>query len=206
VILIAIFQLTLIVLVHELGHAVVARRFKVGCRLIEINMSGGLAHLDGPAWTTRENCLILLAGPLANLALAVVAYAMLLALGGDADVFTTVGDWRELIPGLQMFVIPELLLVHVLRLFVFVNLGLCAVNLLPGFPLDGGRIVFHLLSWHWGGRTATLVVSLTGVCLSFVSVLFLIGTALSGFAILVPPRFRPNWNAFQHPDRVHTWG
>jgi len=194
------------VLVHEFGHAVVARRFRVGTRLIEIDMSGGLAHLYGPAWSALEDCVILLAGPLANLLLAVVAYAVFLSLWSEPDVFLTVSDWGELMPGLRMFVVPELLLVDVLRLFVFVNVGLCAVNLLPAFPLDGGRILFHLLSWRWGARTATLVVGLTGVCLSLLSVLLLVGTALSGFAILLPPRFGANWKAVQHAARVHAWG
>lgn len=194
------------VLAHEFAHAAVARRFKVGTRLIEINMSGSLAHRDGPAWSARENCLILLAGPLANLVIAAVAYAVFLALWSEPGVFLTVSDWRELIPDQQMVVIPELLLVRVLRLVVLVNVGLCVVNLLPAFPLDGGGLLFHLVSWRWGARTGTFVVGLVGICLSLVSVLFLIGTALSGYAILVPPRLAPNWNAVQDPARGHAFG
>lgn len=198
--------LLLSVLAHEYAHAVVARRFKITTRLIEINMSGSLAHRDGPAWSARENCLILIAGPLVNLALAVVAYAVFLSLWSDPGVFVTVSDWRELIPDQQLFVVPELLLVRVLRLVVVVNVGLCVVNLLPALPLDGGGLLFHLVSWRWGARTGTFVVGVVGVCLSLVSVLFLIGTALSGFAILVPSRFTPNWNAVQDPARVHAFG
>lgn len=194
------------VLAHECGHALAARRFKVGTRLIEINVSGGLAHLDGPAWTTNENCLILLAGPLANLALAAVAYLVFLALWSDPEAFETASDWGELIPGLDLSVVPELFGLQVLRLFVLINAGLCTVNLLPGFPLDGGRIAFLLLSRRWGTRTATRAVGVVGVGLSVFSVLLLIGTTLSGFAVLIPPRFRPNWHAVRHPAKTHPWG
>lgn len=194
------------VLVHEFGHAVMARRFKLDTRLIGIDMSGGRADRDGPPRSALEDCVILVAGPLANLGLAGVAYAVFLSLWSEPDVFLPASDWGELIPGLRLFVIPELVLVDVLRLFVFVNVGLFVVNLLPAFPLDGGRILFHLVSWRFGARMATLVVGLTGVCLSVLSVLVLVGTALSGFAILVPPRFGPSWSAVQHAAGVHVLG
>jgi len=194
------------VVVHELGHAAAARSFKIGTRVIEINMSGGLAHMEGPAWKTRDNCVIMLAGPLANLVLAALAYAVFVSLWTDPYVFETASDWGELIPSEQLSVGAELFVVRVLRFVVFLNLGLCAVNLLPGFPLDGGRILFVLLARRFRVRTATRVVGLVGMATSAVSVLLFIATLLSGWAILVPPRFLPNWYAVRNPARCHPWG
>jgi stage IV sporulation protein FB len=189
------------VLAHELAHASAARKFNVRTFLIELNMFGGLAHFDRPARTTRQNCTILFAGPLANLALALVAFALFQLLMWTQPVETVeVGGYiLHDVPRSEIFV------VRVLRLATYINAGLFVVNLLPGFPLDGGRIVYLLLADRWSSRTATLIVGLLGVFFSCFTMLLFLGTLLSGFPIWAPPEFRPNWNAVQDPDRVDPW-
>jgi Zn-dependent protease len=108
------------ILLHEVAHALVARRFDIGTTSIDLWGLGGLARLDREPRTPKAEGWIAAAGPLSN---AVV--------GGAA-----IGGWlladRALDGG--EFVVS-------LAWFAAVNLALAAFNLLPGAPLDGGRIL-----------------------------------------------------------------
>ena len=84
-----------------------------------------------------------------------------------------------------------------LRAAVYVNLGLGGVNLLPGIPLDGGRIVYLLVEQRWHSRTALLTVSSLGLFFATVNIFLLIGTIIAGFPIWAPPTFAANWEAFK---------
>lgn len=111
---------------HELAHAVVARRHGISTTAIELWGLGGMARLDREAPTARADGWIAAAGPLASLAIGAVAYGG--ALAGDAlgapDAMVTTLAWTG-----------------------FVNAVLAVFNLLPGAPLDGGRIVRAV---RWG--------------------------------------------------------
>ena len=118
------------ILVHELAHTVVARRFDVGTTAIELWALGGMARLDHEPRSARAEGWIAAAGPLASLALGVAAVGAafgLHALGAPDTVVTVVGG-LGLINGL---------------LGVF--------NLLPGAPLDGGRIL-RAVRWAQHGN------------------------------------------------------
>ena len=71
------------------------------------------------------------------------------------------------------------------------------VNLIPAFPLDGGKLVHLVVEERWGPRNATLIVGGLGLVFACVSTLVLIGSAISGFPIWAPPEFNINWRAFQ---------
>ncbi len=117
------------ILAHEMAHALVARRFGVGTQSIELWALGGIARLDREASTPRAEGWIAAAGPIASFALGAVGIAAWLALGGtDA----TSGAIR------------------VLFWLGFVNVLLGAFNLLPGAPLDGGRLV-KAVRWRMHG-------------------------------------------------------
>jgi Zn-dependent protease len=123
---IAMFFLS--VLIHELAHAVTATRYRVQVARIEINMAGGLVHFRGWPHTMRQDLLIALAGPMANLALGLAALALLKLAPAATDPYS------------QPSMVAQLL-----RATVYVNIGLSIVNLLPGIPLDGGKIVYLLV-------------------------------------------------------------
>jgi Zn-dependent protease len=108
------------ILIHELSHAVVARRFGVSTTSIELWGLGGIARLDHEPRTPKAEGWIAAAGPLASLAIGVVSFGSALALSraGAADGVVKVLAWLGL-----------------------VNAALAVFNLLPGAPLDGGRIV-----------------------------------------------------------------
>ena len=100
------------ILAHEFGHAIVARRYGVQTESIDLWALGGVARLDREPPTPRADGLIAIAGPLVSLAIGVIAIG--LAFATTSTVLAWVG---------------------------FVNVVLALFNLLPGAPLDGGRIV-----------------------------------------------------------------
>jgi Zn-dependent protease len=108
------------ILVHELAHAVVARRFGVGTSAIELWALGGVARLDHEPRSPRAEGWIAAAGPLASVALGIAAVGAAYGahrVGGPETVVATLA-WLGLVNG-----------------------ALGVLNLLPGAPLDGGRIV-----------------------------------------------------------------
>lgn len=114
------------ILAHEIGHALVARRFGISTKSIQLWALGGVARLDRDAPTARAEGWIAAAGPLTSLAIGVVAIGAWLAAtaaGVTAPLLGLVG-WLGA-----------------------VNLLLAVFNMLPGAPLDGGRV---LRAWRWG--------------------------------------------------------
>ena len=122
--------LFLSVLIHELSHSLVARAEGIGTRSITLYIFGGLSSLDREAEKPSSDFKIGVVGPASSFLLG-FAFA---ALG-------------------QLFahIYPSALVVRVFAYLSFVNLILAAFNLLPGFPLDGGRILRAYL-WHKRGN------------------------------------------------------
>jgi stage IV sporulation protein FB len=183
---IATVILFLSILAHELAHAVVGRYFDVPIRWIEVNVYGGLVSFLVRPKSRPRDLAITVAGPAVNFALG---WAALLGLEVLTRTPPSAMDWEQA------------LLVEVLRILTYVNVGLCIVNLLPGFPLDGGRLLYLLLDGRLGHRAATQVVGGCGTFFAAISTLVLIVTAISGFPIWSPPEFRPNWKAVRSAGR-----
>jgi membrane-associated protease RseP (regulator of RpoE activity) len=93
------------------------------------------------------------------------------------------------------------MLPEILRATAYLNLGLCAVNMLPGIPLDGGKLLYLLVERRFNARTALLTVSSLGVVFAAMTGLLFIGTLLAGCPIWAPPMLRTNWEAFQAARR-----
>jgi Zn-dependent protease len=126
------------VLTHELAHALVGRVQGVVVRRITLFVFGGIAQMTREPHSWRAELWIAIAGPVASLGLAVVCLLAALALGGDISV--SAEDPRRVFAGLG--VLPTLLL-----WLGHVNVILALFNLVPGFPLDGGRVLRAAL---WG--------------------------------------------------------
>jgi Zn-dependent protease/CBS domain-containing protein len=124
------------VLLHELGHALIARRSGIQARAIILLPIGGITLLDetsGPKSkdrTWRRDVRVAIAGPMVNLVIGVVVGALVLAR------FPEVQLWAE----------PYINSNHLLRSVVWVNLFLGLFNLLPAYPMDGGRVLRALFS------------------------------------------------------------
>jgi stage IV sporulation protein FB len=152
------------VVLHELGHAVAARRYGIATPDITLLPIGGLARLSRMPDNPGEEVVIAVAGPLVNVVIA----AILVALGGRIDftgTMTTAG------------VIPEFL-----TRLATVNVFLVLFNLIPAFPMDGGRVLRALLTYPLGRQRATAIAARIGQGLAF---LFGFLGLMSGNAILV---------------------
>ena len=147
------------ILLHELGHAVTAVRNGVGIAGIDLWMFGGLAKMKRESPTPWVDLKISAAGPLATLVIGLVVFAAGAGLAGVHDFSRAmVFDVSHVSPA-------EAVLADI----CFINGLLLVFNLLPGLPLDGGRIVRALAWWRTGDRLrATRVTAITGRGLAYV--------------------------------------
>jgi Zn-dependent protease len=175
-----LFFLSLIV--HELGHALVARRQGIEVRNIRLFLFGGLTQMSRDANTAGEEFKIAAAGPLATLGMVVVFAVIDLAIVGPTRL------WHAFLLDSNIEVTPVLLSLSWLLLM---NLIVLIFNLVPAFPLDGGRIA-RALVWRTTGdkrkgtRAAAAVGQGFAVLLAGVGIfLMLRGASLGGLWLLV---------------------
>jgi Zn-dependent protease/CBS domain-containing protein len=130
------------VVVHELAHSLVARRYGVPMRGITLFLFGGVAEMTAEVPTPRAEFWIAIAGPAMSLGIALAGWGLRLA-------------------GMGMG-LPEPV-VGVISYLAAINAMLVAFNMVPAFPLDGGRVLRAVL-WHFKGslRRATRISSQIG--------------------------------------------
>ena len=133
------------VLAHEFGHALVARRYGIATRDITLLPIGGVAALERMPEDPRVELAVSVAGPAVNVVLAAVAWFLARGLGSP-DV-----PAHPLLPGSSL-----------LEHLAFVNVGLATFNMIPAFPMDGGRVLRALLSLRLGHHRATRIASMLG--------------------------------------------
>lgn len=134
-----------VVVLHEMSHALVARRFGIGTRNITLLPIGGVASLERMPDKPSQELLVALAGPLLNFALAAASMLVLVALE------------TPLAPPVRLEAAASLL-----SSFFWFNLGLAVFNLLPAFPMDGGRVLRALLAMKQGRLRATETAARVG--------------------------------------------
>jgi Zn-dependent protease/CBS domain-containing protein len=143
------------VLVHELSHSFVARARGMPVAGITLFIFGGVSHIRGEAEKPGDEFWMALVGPLSSFGLAALAWLLLSAMGGGRS--------------------P---LAAVLEYLAYVNVLLGVFNLIPGFPLDGGRVLRSLL---WAVmhdlRRATRIATRIGQAVAYLFILG--GIALS---------------------------
>jgi Zn-dependent protease/CBS domain-containing protein len=154
-----ILLLFVCVTLHELGHALAARWFNVPVREIVLLPLGGVALLERQPSRPLHELVIALAGPAVNVLIAAV-----LALGTGAAVAFGGLDARGLIPGQPMA--PSLATMTYWLLEA--NISLVLFNLIPAFPLDGGRVLRALLALRLDFARATTIAAGIGQALAVV--------------------------------------
>ncbi len=147
------------VVMHEFGHALTARRFGVNTRDIILSPIGGIARLDKLPEKPVQEFLVAIAGPLVNISLVILLLPYLWWVGEDVrtQLFALVLDpegnfFQDQVQPLDYFVFILLL----------INLTLAVFNLLPAFPMDGGRILRSLLSIRMTRVRATQIAAYIG--------------------------------------------
>ncbi len=149
------------VLLHELGHSVVALRYKIPVRSITLFLFGGVAQIGAEPPSAIAELLIASAGPLVSLILALFFYTV-----------------QPLVVGIEP-------ILGLAKYLAYINFALAVFNLIPGYPLDGGR-VFRAITWAITGnmRRATVIAANVGRFFAFlfifVGVLQIVGGNFTG--------------------------
>ena len=152
-----ILLLFVCVTLHEFGHALVAKYFKVNVPHITLLPIGGVASLERMPDKPLQEFLIAIAGPLVNFIIAGLLFPLILlsrGLQNGSFGFNTVG---ELLAQMQSPGLSNLLIY-----LVITNLGLGIFNLLPAFPMDGGRVLRALLAMGMSYVDATRIAVFVG--------------------------------------------
>lgn len=151
-------------LLHELSHALVAQNHKLPIHSITLFIFGGVAHMEKEPSHPKVEFEMAIAGPLASFFLAAVFKYF--------EVLGKLWNW------------PETILL-VLGYLFFINLAIAIFNLLPGFPLDGGRVLRSIL-WHFTRNfsLATQIASSLGKGLAYFFILWGLITLVWGGSFL----------------------
>lgn len=162
------------IVLHELGHAVVARRNGIGIAGIDLWFFGGIAKMEREADSPGQEFRVAAAGPAVTLVIAAIAFAVA-AIAGDTRHFFDIATLQT------VSVSPGLALVSWLFL---INGVLFAFNLIPAFPLDGGRIA-RAIAWKVTGdrNRATRVSGRVGQAFAYLLIGLGILLAITGDTI-----------------------
>ncbi|MCW5808275.1 MAG: site-2 protease family protein [Deltaproteobacteria bacterium] len=142
IILVAVF---VIIVAHELSHALMARRFGVATRDILLLPIGGIASLERIPERPGQELAIALVGPVVNLVLAAILYAIVAGAGLPTDPANARGVGEA-----------------VLSQLIWINVVLAVFNLLPAFPMDGGRVLRSVLAMWTSRERATEIATAAG--------------------------------------------
>jgi Zn-dependent protease len=158
------------VIMHEFGHALTARRFGVSTRDIIISPIGGVARLESIPRIPIQELLIALAGPAVNVFLAILFTLIILLSGGDL-----LAQSERINP----VIAPMAFLSYLLS----INVILIVFNMIPAFPMDGGRVLRAILSMSFKNHLkATLWASRIGQVLA--TVFFVTGIYFDHFGLV----------------------
>lgn len=164
-----LFVLALFVCVtlHELGHAIAAKRYKIETKDITLLPIGGVARLENMPEKPAHELVVALAGPLVNVIIFVLLYALL-------------GFSLTALPEAEMSFIQS---ANFLYMLAVANIYLVLFNLVPAFPMDGGRVLRALLGMRMDRLRATKISARVGQVLAIGFIL--LGLYLNPFLVVI---------------------
>ncbi len=135
------------IIFHELSHSLVARNFGLPIKGITLFIFGGVAHMEEEPSSAKAEFMMAIAGPVSSIILGIALYALRTA--------GRIGNWPVPVTG-------------VIGYLAIINWILAGFNLLPAFPLDGGRVLRSIL-WKWKQNIgwATRISSRIGTIFGF---------------------------------------
>lgn len=160
-------------LFHEYGHALTARRFGIRTERITLFLFGGMAEIRSEPKTPMQEFLIAGAGPLVSLILALLCFGAMMGMAALP------------IPA-HVHLVAEMLL--------FINLVFAIFNLLPGFPMDGGRMLRAAIWWasgdmlqatKWASRGGQFI----GILIASLGVIEILMGSFSGIFLILTGLF-----------------
>lgn len=167
-----IIAVMLCVLLHEVGHALAAKRFGIRTKKMVLLPVGGISTVDKTAETSKAEFLITIAGPLVNVGIAIILY------------FTIpVSDYISYNLGEYFSALNDFTLKTFLFFLFIMNVALVLFNLIPAFPLDGGRILRSILDLELDRVRATSVTATIGHIIAVI--LLLIGLLFNPILIFM---------------------
>lgn len=150
-----------LVTLHELAHSLVAKSFGINVREITLLPIGGVAGLTRMPDKPYQEFLISIAGPLTNIAILVLFYYPVKAFVGDEIFFQAMRSFFTA----EIDVITKK---RILAEIYWINLVLAGFNLIPAFPMDGGRILRSILAQWMGLEKATKIAVIFGHAFSII--------------------------------------
>ena len=157
------------VVLHEFGHAFMARRFGVPTKDITLYPIGGVARLQRIPEHPTQELLVAVAGPAVNVVIAGLIWAGAAAAGASLGMPTGMADpvghfWPNLF---------------------WINVVLVAFNLLPAFPMDGGRVLRALLAYRLDYARATQIAAMVGQGMAILFGLFAVVGGFNPFLLFI---------------------
>jgi Zn-dependent protease len=156
------------IVAHELSHALVAKARGLPVHSITLFALGGVAQMERDAADAKTEFWMGIIGPITSFVIGVVCLVITVALG-----------WRP--PEFPQDPLPAMLM-----WLGYINIGLAIFNMIPGFPLDGGRVLRGIVWWITGNaKRATLIAARVGQVIAFAMIIygvmqFFAGTNFSG--------------------------
>ncbi len=146
------------IVLHELGHSVLALRYGIPVQAITLFIFGGVAQISKEPEKPSQELLIAIAGPIVSAFLGGAFYVLKVSTEGVFQGVASLGEWLARI-----------------------NIAVALFNLIPGFPLDGGRIL-RSIAWRVTGsfERATAVAAGSGQVFAYAFIFFGVWQALTG--------------------------
>lgn len=156
------------IVAHELSHALVAKARGLPVHSITLFALGGIAQMERDAADAKTEFWMGIIGPITSFVIGIVCLVITIALGWRPPEFP-----RDPLPAMLMWL-------------GYINIGLAIFNMIPGFPLDGGRVLRGIIWWITGNaKRATMIAARVGQVIAFAMILYGVmqffgGTGFSG--------------------------